>query len=82
LLHLSLTSLVGVLQKFSKLSFDLSESFYNDLDVEVVHDIRVVSFERNTVRSNNNGLDSIYLLGFIVFFVNFLSFEIKKIDGI
>jgi hypothetical protein len=68
-LHLLLTSLVAVLQQFSKLSFDLSVSLHDDLNVKVIHDIRIVSLKRNAVGSNDNSHDTIDLFSFIIFFI-------------
>jgi hypothetical protein len=42
-LHLSLTSLVAVLQELGKLGIDFSVRLHDNLDVEVIHDIRIVS---------------------------------------
>lgn len=74
-LHLSLTSFVTILEKFSKLGLNLSVSFHDNLNVEIVHHIRIVSFKRDTIRSNDDSVDAIQFFSFVIFFILNTNFD-------
>lgn len=65
-LHLSLTCFVAILKKFSKLGFNFSVGFDDNLDVEVVHDIRVVSLKWDTIWSNDYRHDTVNFLSLVI----------------
>ena len=66
------STLLAVLLNLLELHLDLGEGSDGVVDEEVVHHIGVVSLERNSIRSDDNGLDSLNLLDLVVLLIWFL----------
>jgi hypothetical protein len=67
--HFAFSLDVFILSELGELSLDISEGLANDLDKEVVHYIGVVSLERDSVRTDQNGEDTLNFLCFVIFII-------------